>query len=71
MSPKGNPYDNAMLESFMKTLKCEEVYLNEYETEAEARVNIGTFIEKMYRGCSVYGGHSKTQWICDLKFPFV
>ena len=33
MSRKGNPYDNAFAESFIKTLKCEEVYLNEYETE--------------------------------------
>ena len=35
MSRKGNPYDNAKLESFMKTLKTEEVYLNEYETERD------------------------------------
>ena len=48
MSRKGNPYDNATLESFMKTLKTEEVYLNEYETESEARENIGGFIETMY-----------------------
>lgn len=48
MSGKGNPYDNATLESFMKTLKVEEVYLNEYATEAEARENIGAFIETMY-----------------------
>lgn len=48
MSRKGNPYDNATLESFMKTLKTEEVYLNEYETENEARENIGRFIETMY-----------------------
>jgi transposase InsO family protein len=30
MSRKGNPYDNAKAESFMKTLKSEEVYRNEY-----------------------------------------
>ena len=48
MSRKANPYDNAKLESFMKTLKTEEVYLNEYETESEARVNIGKFIEHLY-----------------------
>lgn len=48
MSRKGNPYDNAKLESFMKTLKTEEVYLNEYETEQEARRNIGEFIETIY-----------------------
>jgi len=48
MSRKGNPYDNAKLESFMKTLKTEEVYLNEYETEQDARINIGRFIETLY-----------------------
>ena len=32
MSRKGNPYDNARMESFFKTLKYEEVYLCEYET---------------------------------------
>jgi putative transposase len=48
MSRKGNPYDNAKLESFMKTLKTEEVYLNEYETEQDARINIGRFIETIY-----------------------
>ena len=48
MSRKGNPYDNAKLESFMKTLKSEEVYLNEYETQQEARDNIGRFIETLY-----------------------
>lgn len=48
MSRKGNPYDNAKVESFMKTLKTEEVYLNEYDDELEARTNIGAFIETMY-----------------------
>jgi transposase InsO family protein len=48
MSRKGNPYDNATMESFIKTLKVEEVYLNEYATEAEARENIGAFIETIY-----------------------
>jgi transposase InsO family protein len=48
MSRKGNPYDNATLESFMKTLKGEEVYLNEYETLEDARSNIARFIETIY-----------------------
>ena len=34
MSRKGNPYDNAKAESFMKTLKCEQVYLSEYDSLA-------------------------------------
>jgi transposase InsO family protein len=48
MSRKGNPYDNAMAESFMKTLKAEEVYLNEYTTISEAYTNIEHFIEIVY-----------------------
>ena len=48
MSRKGNPYDNAACESFMKTLKYEEVYRNEYRDFAEARASIGEFLECVY-----------------------
>ena len=48
MSRKGNPYDNAACESFMKTLKCEEVYRNEYRDLQEARASIGDFLERVY-----------------------
>jgi len=48
MSRKGNPYDNAFAESFMKTLKVEEVYLNEYGTFEDAYRNIWRFIETVY-----------------------
>ena len=48
MSRKGNPYDNAMAESFMKTLKSEEVSLNEYETFFDAKQNIEHFINLVY-----------------------
>jgi transposase InsO family protein len=48
MSRKGNPWDNATCESFMKTLKYEEVHRNEYRDLAEARSEIGTFLEKVY-----------------------
>jgi putative transposase len=48
MSRKGNPYDNAFAESFIKTLKYEEVYLNEYETFEDAFRNIQHFIETVY-----------------------
>jgi len=48
MSRKGNPYDNAMAESFMKTLKTEEVYINEYNTASEAVNNIHKFIDSVY-----------------------
>ncbi len=48
MSDKGNPYDNAYAESFMKTFKVEEVYLNEYLTYNDAYENIQEFIENVY-----------------------
>lgn len=48
MSRKGNPYDNATCESFLKTLKNEEVYRQEYRDLAEARASIGRFLEKVY-----------------------
>ena len=48
MSAKGNPYDNAMAESFMKTLKHEEVYLWEYETFKDVTERLPYFIEKVY-----------------------
>ena len=48
MSRKANPYDNAMAESFMKTLKYEEVYLFEYEDFAEAKRRIAQFLEHVY-----------------------
>jgi putative transposase len=48
MSRKANPWDNAACESFMKTLKYEEVYRQEYRDLAEARTSIERFIEKIY-----------------------
>jgi putative transposase len=48
MSRKGNPWDNAACESFMKTLKYEEVHRNEYRDLAEVRASIHDFLEKVY-----------------------
>jgi transposase InsO family protein len=48
MSRKGNPWDNAACESFMKTLKYEEVHRNEYRDLAEARSAVREFLEKVY-----------------------
>jgi transposase InsO family protein len=48
MSRKGNPYDNAACESFMKTLKQEEVYRNEYRDFHDAHSSIGEFLERVY-----------------------
>lgn len=39
---------NAKAESFMKTLKCEQVYLSEYDNLADAKVQIGHFLEAVY-----------------------
>ena len=48
MSRKGNPYDNAYVESFIKTLKSEEVHLWEYRTMADVQKRIPYFIEDVY-----------------------
>jgi transposase InsO family protein len=48
MSRTGNPYDNAKAERFMRTLKYEEIYMNDYETLAEVRASIEHFIETVY-----------------------
>jgi putative transposase len=48
MSRRANPWDNAACESFMKTLKHEEVYRQEYRDLAEARASIGRFLEQIY-----------------------
>jgi transposase InsO family protein len=48
MSRTGNPYDNAKAESFMKTLKTEEVYLHRYRDQEDARACIQSFIEEVY-----------------------
>lgn len=44
----GNPYDNAKAESFMKTLKVEQVYLREYETFDDVAASLPRFIEDVY-----------------------
>jgi len=48
MSRRGNPYDNALCESFMKTLKYEEVYRQEYRDLAAALAAIERFLEQVY-----------------------
>jgi putative transposase len=48
MSRTGNPYDNARAESFMRTLKCEEVYLNSYRDRDDALLHIQDFLERIY-----------------------
>ena len=48
MSRPANPYDNASCESFMKTLKREEIYANDYETLEHLATNIERFIDEYY-----------------------
>jgi transposase InsO family protein len=48
MSRPANPYDNASCESFMKTLKREEIYANEYRDLDHLRENIAAFIDSYY-----------------------
>jgi putative transposase len=48
MARTGNPYENALMESFFKTLKYEEVYLCEYETFEDVAVRLPYFIEEVY-----------------------
>jgi transposase InsO family protein len=50
MSRTGNPYDNAKAESFMKTLKREEVYLHKYRDREEVRTGLAHFIDEVYNG---------------------
>ena len=65
MSRKGNPYDNAACESFMKTLKCEEVYRNEYRDFHEAYSSIGEFLEHVYNQKRL---HSALGYIPPVEF---
>jgi len=65
MSRKGNPYDNAKCESFMKTLKYEEVHQQEYRDLAEARASIEHFLMKVYNHKRL---HSALQYVSPAKF---
>ena len=54
MSRPANPYDNASCESFIKTLKREEIYVNDYQDLDHLRANIEDFIERYYNRCRLH-----------------
>jgi len=71
MSRPANPYDNASCESFMKTLKREEIYANEYRDLDHLRTNIEAFIEQYYNRCrlhSALGYKSPEEFEQQLEF---
>jgi putative transposase len=65
MSGVGNPYDNAKAESFFKTLKRQEVYINDYRDLKEAEANIGHFIETVYNAKRL---HSSLGYLSPIRF---
>ncbi len=65
MAATGNPYENAKVESFFKTLKREEVSLQHYMTFAEAETNIGRFIEDVYNAKRL---HSSLGYLPPVEF---
>ena len=65
MSAKGNPYDNAAMESFMKTLKQEEVYLYDYKTMEDAVERLPVFLDEVYNQKRL---HSSLDYMSPNKF---
>jgi transposase InsO family protein len=56
MSRPANPYDNASCESFMKTLKQEEIYANDYRDLDDLRSRVAEFIERYYNRARLHSG---------------
>lgn len=68
MSDKANPYDNSIIESFLKTLKVEEVYMFSYEIYEELIERVRYFIEEVY---NKKGLHSSLSYIPPEEFESI
>jgi putative transposase len=65
MGRRGNPYDNAKAESFMKTLKVEGVYPMEFETFTDVVEHLPRFIDQIYNGRRL---HSALGYLSPVHF---
>jgi putative transposase len=68
MSRKGNPYDNAVMESFYRTLKRELVDGANYDNPEQARMHIFKYIETYYNTKRI---HSALNWKSPAEFEAI